>query len=66
MNILEAGDFDLDDLTERLTEALIDESQWNEILQLTGATATLVIECFDKVNDIEIGLRSRYRILTTV
>jgi len=61
---LEAGDFDLDELIGRLTEALADESQRNEILQLTGDTATLVIECLDKVNDV--GLCSWCRVLTTV
>ena len=53
---LEAGDFDLDDLVEVLTEALVDESQWNEILYLTGDSAVRVIECLDKAS--ELALRS--------
>jgi len=47
-----AGDFNLDDVIERLATALLDESQWNEILGLTGDTAILVIECLDKVSKI--------------
>lgn len=36
-------------LTMRLAEALVDEIQRNEILQLKGDSAALVIECLDKV-----------------
>ena len=46
---LEAGDFNLDELIRRVTEALADEPQRNEILELTGDSAVLVIECLDKV-----------------
>jgi hypothetical protein len=53
---VEDGDFNLDELVNRLTEALIDEFQRNEILQLTGGNAVLVIECLDKVS--KIGSRS--------
>jgi hypothetical protein len=49
---VEDGDFNLDELVKRLTEALIDEFQRNEILQLTGGNAVLVIECLDKVRNI--------------
>lgn len=47
--ILEAGYLGLDGLTERLTEALADEFQRSEILQLRGDNAVLVINCLDKV-----------------
>ena len=47
---LEAGDLDLDALTKILMEGLIDENQRNEILQLTGDSAVLMIECLDKVS----------------
>lgn len=47
---LEAGDFDLDGLIKVLTEALAEKSQRTEILQLTGDSAVLVIECLDKVS----------------
>ena len=50
---LEAGEFDLDELVRKLTEALTDDSQRNEILRLTGDVAVLVIECLDKVSEIE-------------
>ncbi|KAF9647925.1 kinase-like protein [Thelephora ganbajun] len=50
---LEAGDFDLDELSKKLTEALVDESQRNEILRLTGDIAVLVTECLDKVMSSE-------------
>ena len=53
---LEAGDLDMDELVKKLTEALADESQRSEILQLTGDTAALVIECLDNVS--ETGRRS--------
>ena len=49
---LEDGDFDLDELFRRLTKALVDESQWNEIQHLMGDNAVLVIECLDRVNEI--------------
>ena len=42
--------FDLDQLVERLTGVLLDESQRNEILSLTGDNAILVIDCLDKVS----------------
>lgn len=40
----------MDNLVENLTEALLDESQRNEILSLTGGNAVLVIDCLDKVS----------------
>ena len=49
---LEGGDLDLGELVKRLTEALIDEPQRNGILQLTGDSAVLGIECLDKVSEI--------------
>lgn len=49
---LEAGDFDLDELSKKLGDVLADESQRNEILQLTGDIAALTIECLDKVSEI--------------
>ena len=49
---LEDGEFDLGELVERLTELLAEDSKRNEILQLTGDTAVLVIECLDKVSEI--------------
>jgi len=52
-----AGDFNLDEIVKRLAKALHDESQWSEILDLTGDTAELVIECLDKVS----GIRSHSR-----
>ena len=48
---LEAGDINLEELAKGLIEALVNESQRNEILQLTGDTAVLVIECLDKVSE---------------
>ena len=48
---LEAGDFNLEELAKRLMEVLVDESQRNEILQLTGDSAVLVTECLDKVSE---------------
>ena len=51
LNQLKAGDFNLDGLVRRLTEALVDESQRNEILKLTGDSAVLVIECLDRVSE---------------
>jgi len=53
---LEVGDFDLDELVKRLTEAFAGESTRKEIQELAGDTAVLVIECIDKVS--ETGLRS--------
>ena len=61
---LDAGDFNLDELVKRLSEALVNDSQWNEILQLTGDSAVLVMECLDKVS--EFGSRSRSRVLITL
>ena len=49
---LEAGDFDLDELSKKLGDVLADESQRNEIVQLTGNIAVLTIECLDKVSEI--------------
>ena len=49
---LEAGEFDPDELVKTLTEVLAEDSQRNEILQLTGEVAVLVIECLDKVSEI--------------
>jgi len=49
---LEAGDFDLEELSKKLAEALVNESQRNEIMQLTGDIAVLLIECLDKVSEI--------------
>jgi len=54
---LEAGEFDLDELVEKLTEVLAEDSQRMEVQQLTGDVAILVIECLDKVS--KIGSRSR-------
>ena len=48
---LAAGEFDLNELVEKLTEVLVDDSQREDILQLPGDTAVLVIECLDKVSD---------------
>ena len=53
---LETGEFNLGDLVTKFTKTLVEDSQRNEILQLTGDTAVLVIECLDKVG--EIGSRS--------
>ena len=61
---LEVGDFDLDELVKRLTEALADESQRSVILKMTGDNAVLVIECLDRVS--EIGSRSLCRVLITL
>ena len=49
---LEAGEVNLDQLVKQLTEVLAEDSQRNEILQLTGDIAVLVIECLDKVSGI--------------
>ena len=43
----------MDEVTKILTNALIDESQRNEILKLKGDSAVLVIECLDKVSESE-------------
>ena len=48
---LEAGEFDLDELVKKLTEVFVDYSQREEILQLSGDTAVVVIECLDKVGE---------------
>ena len=50
---LEDGNFNLDELVKNLTEALINESRRNEILQLAGDNAALVIECLDKASDLD-------------
>ena len=47
---LEAGDFDSDKLLNTLKGILIDEDERNIILQLTGKSAVLVIECLDIVS----------------
>ncbi|KAF9789247.1 kinase-like domain-containing protein [Thelephora terrestris] len=70
VELLEAGDFDLEKLIEDLTGALDDDSQRNEILSLTGDVAVLVIECLDKIissspfraKDIE----TRSRVFSTI
>jgi len=49
---LKDGKFSLDELIEKLMGLLTEGSQWNEILQLTGDTAVLVIECLDQVGEI--------------
>jgi len=49
---LKAGDFDLDMLVERFTQALVDEPRRNEIHGLTGDAAVLVVECLDKVSEV--------------
>ena len=54
---LEAGEFNLDELAKTLTELLAEDSQRNEILQLTGDTAVLIIECLDNVSEIGSGSR---------
>ena len=48
---LETGEFDLDELVEKFTDALSEDSRRTEILQLTGDIAVSVIECLDKVGD---------------
>lgn len=47
------GEFNLDELSKRLTGALSDESQRNEIIKLTGDNALLVLECLDKVSEVK-------------
>lgn len=47
---IRGGFFDVDKLVKGLTEALLNESQCNEILSLTGDNAILVIDCLDKVS----------------
>ena len=47
--------FSLDELIEKLMGLLTEGSQRNEILQLTGDTAVLVIECLDQVSKIGSG-----------
>ncbi|KAF9645573.1 kinase-like protein [Thelephora ganbajun] len=68
---LGAGDFDLGELVKKLTEALADELQRNEILQLTGDTAVLVIECLDNVISSETfrsnsDIQTRSRVFSTI
>ena len=46
------GDFNLDEIVQRLMGGLVDESQWNEILRSTGGFAELVVESLDKVSKI--------------
>jgi len=60
---LEAGDVDMDKLFEILTQALVDDTQRNEIRELKEDAALLVIECLDEVS--EIGSCSRCRAFTT-
>ena len=48
---LQTEEFNLDELVNKLTEALEDEPHRAEILSLTGDTAVLVIECLDKVSE---------------
>ena len=45
----------MDELIEKLMGLLTEGSQRNEILQLTGDTAVLVIECLDQVSKIGSG-----------
>ena len=49
---LEAGDFDLDELGKRLVDAIVNDSRRNEIQQLTGDSAALMMECLNKVSRI--------------
>ena len=53
---LEDGEFNLDELVEKLMGLLAKDSKRNEILQFTGDTAVLVIECLDKVSGVGSGL----------
>lgn len=46
------GNLNLDEMVEGMTKALVDESQWKMILQLTGDTAVRAIECLDRVGKI--------------
>ena len=48
---LQAEDFNSNELVEKFTEALDDQSHRNEILSLTGDIAVLVIECLDQVSE---------------
>ena len=45
----------MDELTKRLTGALADKSQRNELLQVTGDSAVLILECLDKVSEIRLA-----------
>ncbi|KAF9647776.1 kinase-like protein [Thelephora ganbajun] len=68
---LKAGDFDLDELVKKLTEALADELQRNEILQLRGDNAVLVIECLDNIISSESfrsnsDIQTRSRVFSTI
>ena len=47
---LEAGDFDFGKLIKTLEGLVADEYERNKILQLTGDSAVLVIECLDRVS----------------
>lgn len=47
---LEARDFDLNKLIETLERMVTDDDERNKILQLTGDSAALVIECLDKAS----------------
>ena len=60
---LEAGDFDLDELSKRLTGAVLDDSQRDQILQLTGDSAVLLIECLDKVSGTSSRSQSQVPIM---
>jgi hypothetical protein len=53
---IEAGDYNLAELTKKLTEALNNKSQRNVALSSTGESAVLLIECLENVS--EPGLRS--------
>jgi len=65
VNKLETGHFYFKGLIMGLVEVLVNESQRNEILQLTGHKAVVVIECLDKVNHYyHICSRSRCQIFT--
>lgn len=59
-----AEDFHLGGPIERLTKALADEPQRNEILQLTGDIAVQVLGCLGKVS--EIRSPSSCRVLTAL
>ncbi|KAF9789236.1 kinase-like domain-containing protein [Thelephora terrestris] len=70
VELLEAGDFDLENLVENLMGALDDDSQRNEILSLTGDVAVLVIECLDKIISSSTfrakDIKSRSRVFSTI
>ena len=50
---LETGEFNLDELVAKFTDALAEDSRRNEILQLAGDIAVSVIECLDKVGETD-------------